>query len=372
MCCCTIFRSQMNKVVNGIRKHQVILLKGDNIRDVLKEYVYPKFPHESFSTVNMNLTRVSSSLSSKRWDGKRPVIIFFRCEQWMKDISKLIRNRQPNQAVIIVTDGEYTSSTQLMKSLASVHVVIGKIPPTIFSMLKTGPNTDVEKRYRGAIECTDIHTVMNQIHYSNQDTEISCTMSDVDMLQFHVPDELLVNCLPLRKEVEYNISYRATENKMASNLNFVRTIQQIVALSTSSVMATHETMEYLRYAHQIKICPNISQCPRDDGDKNLVKNVNDKIRVLVTIDKHKKENTRTGQVSTESRKSHRTCWINVGKINIFGQDGIFKLRIIQGVFIFIPKTTERDSIIGWKTGHHTRLDHTLTVYNIQSYILTRL
>ena len=171
----------MKKVIIGIQKHQVILLKGDSIRDVLAGYVYPKFPHESFSAVNMDLTRVASSLSSKRWDGKRPVIVFFRCEQWMKDLSILIRNRQPKQAVILVTDGEYTSSTQLMKALATVHVVIGKMPATIFSLLKKGPSADAEKRYKGAIECTDTRTVINQIHYSNQDNDVSCTLSDVDV-----------------------------------------------------------------------------------------------------------------------------------------------------------------------------------------------
>jgi hypothetical protein len=295
----------MKKVIIGIQKHQVILLKGDSIRDVLTGYVYPKFPHQSFSAVNMDLTRVASSLSSKRWDGKRPVIVFFRCEQWMKDLSILIRNRQPNQAVILVTDGEYTSSTQLMKALATVHVVIGKMPATIFSLLKKGPSVDAEKRYKGAIESTDIRTVMNQIHYSNQDTDVSCTMSDVDVLQYHVPEELLSNCLPIRKEVEYTTSYRTIENKTASNIQFVRTIQPIVAMTTTSMMSTHETMEYLRYAHQIEVCPNISQCPRDDSDRNLVQNVNDKIRVLVTVERRPKENKRTVQTSTESRKTHR-------------------------------------------------------------------
>ena len=275
----------MKKIIIGLQKHQVVLVKGDSVRDLLAEFVYTKFPHEAFSAVNMDLTRVASSLSSKRWDGKRPVVVFFRCEQWMKDISTLIRNRQPKQAVILVTDGEYTSSTPLMKSLSTVQVTIGKTPATIFSLLKKGPSADAEKRYERAIECTDIRTVMNQIHYSNQDTDVSCALSDVDVLQYHVPEELLTNCLPIRKEVEYTTSYRAMENKTTSNIQFLRTIRPVVAMTTTSMMSIHETMEYLRYAHDIKVCPNISQCPRDDRDENFVKNVNDKIRVLVTIKK---------------------------------------------------------------------------------------
>ena len=298
----------MKKVITGIQKHQVILLRGDNIRDLLTQYVYPKFPHEAFSAINMDLTRVASCLASKRWNGKIPVAVFYRCEQWMKDISMLIRKRQPNQAIILITDGEYTSSTPLMKSLATVNVVIGKMPTTIFSMLKKGPNGDAEKRYHDAIECTDIQTVMNQIHYSNGDTDVSCALSDANVLQYHVPEEILTSFLPIRQEVEFTTSNRTIENKTTSNIRFLRTIQPIVAMSTSSLMSTHETMEYLRYAHEIKVCPDISQCPRDDRDRNLVKNVNDKIRVLVNMGKSRTEKKNKHIVtSTKSGKTQRTC-----------------------------------------------------------------
>jgi hypothetical protein len=277
----------MIKVINGIKKHQVILLTGDQIRDVLKEHVFSRYPHETFSAINMNMERVATCLSSKRWDGTRPVVVFFRCEAWMNDIAGLIRKRQPNQAVILVTDGEYTIHTPVLKSLATVQVVIGKMPPTIFALLKRGPIVESQeytgiptvKSYAKAIECTDINTIIDQIHYSNEDTDVSCALSDVDILRHRVPESVLVNCLPLRKSVEY-ISNKKVGSKTASNQKFIQTILPIVALSRSSMMSVHETLEYVRYAHRIQLRPEFARCPRDDQDPNLVRNVNDKIRVL--------------------------------------------------------------------------------------------
>jgi hypothetical protein len=277
----------MIKVLRGIEKHQVILLSGDHIRDVLKEQVFARYPHETFSAINMNIERVTTCLSSKRWDGTRPVVVFFRCEAWMKDIAILIRKRQPNQAVILVSDGNYTVHTPVLKSLAGVQVVIGKMPPTIFALLKRGPLIGSEdepgkttvRSYAKAIECTDINTIIDQIHYSNEDTDVSCALSDVDILRHRVPESVLVNCLPLRKSVEFT-SNKKVGSKTVSNQKLLQTILPIVALSRSSMMSVHETLDYVRYAHQIQLSPEFARCPRDDQDPNLVRNVNDKIRVL--------------------------------------------------------------------------------------------
>jgi hypothetical protein len=272
----------MNKVLRGIARHEVILLNGDNIRDLMAEYVYCKYVHETFSAINMDLDRVSSVLSAKRWDGTRPVVVFFRCEAWIKEISPLIRDRQPKQAVILVSDGDYSSNTPIMKSIASIQITVGRMPPTIFSMLKTGSVFNSVERYKQAIEAADVYTVIDQIHYTNPDNAVSCALSDVDILRYHVPEDVLSDCLPIRKSIEHK-SNKKIETKTASNLKFAKTLVPILSLSTHSLMSVHETMEYIRYAHQIKVCPNISQCPRDDCDPRLVKNVNDKIRVLTCL-----------------------------------------------------------------------------------------
>ena len=128
----------MQKVLQGIENNEVILLEGDDLRDVLQEYVYCKYVHETFSAINMNMVSVAASLSSKRWDGTCPVVVFYRCEAWIKEISRLIRERQPKQAVIIVSDGVYTCHTPLLRSLATRRVVVGRMPRTIFSLLKRG------------------------------------------------------------------------------------------------------------------------------------------------------------------------------------------------------------------------------------------
>jgi hypothetical protein len=281
----------MKSVFRGIAKHQVVMVKGDNIRDVIKEYVYPRYVHETFSAINMDLKRVESVLSSKRWDGTRPVVILFRCEPYMRELSTLIRNRQPKQAVLLVVDGEYTTSSNIMKSLVDVTLIVGKVPATIFSLLKKGPLADPSVRYEKAIECTDLQTVVDQIHYSNPDFDVSGSLSDVDILRYHVPEDICVACLPIRKSVEYT-SNKQVECTTTSNLQLVQTIQPSVALTTSSLMSKHETLEYIRYAHLIATCPNIVKCPRDDPDPNYVTNVNDRIRVLVTLDNPATRNKR--------------------------------------------------------------------------------
>jgi hypothetical protein len=291
----------MNRVLQGINKHHVILLRGDSVRNVLKESVYSKYPHVAFSSINMDLKRVAACLESRRWDGTRPILVLFRCEEWMKELSILIRNRHPSQAVIMVTDGEYTTHTPLMKSLADTTVVIGTLPTTIFSLLKNGPLppsgsrrkkerkktdeleneslTGAEARYNDAIRCTSIHSVMDQIHHSQHGLESSEALSDMDIYQHRVPEDVLVNLMPVHGVIEYTCN-KKVESKTASNTRFLRIVTPIVALSRLNLMSTHETMEYIRYAHQIKISPGFSQCPRDDVDLNFVKNVNDRIRLF--------------------------------------------------------------------------------------------
>ena len=294
----------MNKVLKGIANHEVVLLNGDNIRDVMTEYVYSKYAHETFSAVKMDLKRVEAVLSAKRWDGTRPVVVFFRCEEWMKEIAPLIRSRQPKQSVVLISDGEYMTNTPLMKSLASVQITIGRMPPTIFSMLKKGSTTqNPVERYKHAIDATDIHSVIDQIHYTNDDFDVSCTLSDIDMLLYKVPDDIRVSCLPIRKSIEHK-SNKQIETKIASNSKFAKTLLPIVAMSTLSLRSVHETMEYIRYAHQIKVCPNISQCPRDDCDSRLVKNINDKIRVLSSFSRTLKRKLRTNDIDPP-RKSQK-------------------------------------------------------------------
>jgi hypothetical protein len=294
----------MEKVYHGIDNHQVLFLQGDNVMKVLQPTVYARYVYQSFSSIEKDLHRISTCLSSKRWDGKRPVVVFFQCDSFMKDIAPLIRNRQPKQAVILVTDGEYTANTPIMKSLSAVQMTIGKVPDTIFSLLKrtptskradkqpakiqctdylSGPITDVGKRYERAIKCTGIDSVIDQIHYSNHhDTDVSSALSDIDLLRYGVSEELLVECLPLRKSVEYTTN-KKIDSKTKTNLQFINTLQPIVARTRLSLLSVHETLEYIRFSHHIKVCPNIAKCPRDDQNPNLIQSVNDRIRILVCM-----------------------------------------------------------------------------------------
>jgi hypothetical protein len=264
----------MQKVLQGIKNYEVILLEGDDLRGLLQEYVYCKYPHETFSAINMNMESVAASLSSKRWDGTCPIVVFYRCEAKIKEISRLIRERQPKQAVILVSDGVYTSHTPLLKSLATRRVVVGHMPRTIFSLLKGGSQC-----YKEAIESTNVNNVIDQIHNTNEDFDVSCSLSDCDILRYNVPEDLLVDCLPPVKSIEFK-SNRPTETKIASNIKFAKTLVPIVARTTLSLRNMHETMEYIRYAHDVNPCPNIAQYPRDNDAEHVVHQINEKIRVL--------------------------------------------------------------------------------------------
>lgn len=280
----------MKSVVQGIQRHQVILVQGVDHRDQIKTQVYPLFPHVVFSGLDMDMGTVVASLSSRTWCGKRPVIVFCRCDALMQKIIPLIRARQSEQAVLIVTDGEWSPQLELMKAVADVKVDIGQKGPTIFASLRsvtpTNPTsmdgdatTIAEDRYQQAIACTSMPAVIDQIHYSNGDFDVSCTLSDVDLMQHHVPEDVILNCLPVRASFEYK-SNRAIERKTAENLHLLRRIQPVVAVSTNSMMSRHATMDYLYYAHQIEPCPNIAQHAPDANDPRQAKKLNDAIRDL--------------------------------------------------------------------------------------------
>jgi len=280
----------MKSVVQGIQRHQVILVQGVDHRDQIKTQVYPLFPHVVFSELDMDMGTVAASLSSRTWCGKKPVVVFCRCDASMKKIIPLIRARQPEQAVLIVTDGEWSPQLELMKEVADVKVYSGQKPPTIFASLRSvaptnhasldgEPTTVVEDRYQQAIACTSIPAVIDQIHYSNGDFDVSCTLSDVDLMQHRVPEDVIANCLPVRASFEYK-SNREIGRKTAENLQLLSRIQPMVSVCTNSMMSRYATMDYLYYAHQIDPCPNIAQHAPDNPDPRQAKKLNDAIRDL--------------------------------------------------------------------------------------------
>ena len=55
-------------------------------------------------------------------------------------------------------------------------------------------------------------------------------------------------------------------------------------MTNNSILSMHETLEYVRFAHQIKVHPGIAQYPRDDYNMNLVQNVNDIcVRAMIVL-----------------------------------------------------------------------------------------
>jgi hypothetical protein len=285
----------MQAVLRGLRNNDVVLLRGDNKRDLVQEYVRTRFKCTTFSALNMDLKQVSVCLGSRRWDGgivARPVIIFYRCEQWMRELAPLIRGRPRTQAILIISDGVYTAQTPLMTSLATVTLVAGRLQPTIFSSLKAGrPLVNKEEspypeRYHDAIVCSDLDVVLDQIHHSispslDMASTISEALSDIDsILRHRVPDEIMSHCMPILPTITYKTQTKQCK-RLYTNVAFAKTLPLLVAKTTGSMMNQHQTLEYIRSAHQITISPQTARFPRDDNDPRLVANVNDKIRVLV-------------------------------------------------------------------------------------------
>ena len=287
----------MKAVLKGLRNHDVVLMRGDSTRrDLVQEFVQNRFECTVFSAVNMNISRITTSLQSRRWDGVCPVIVFYRCEQWMRELVPLIRKRQSKQAVLLVSDGVYTPQTSLMKSLVTGVVVCGRLEPTVFSALKTVKSRPMEHdpeetqhptRYQVAIACSDLDAVIDQIHHVTAPSlEDACdradALSDIDSLRYMVPDEMTSHCLPYIPSITYQTQTKIRKRLM-DNHDFAKTLPSLVAKTTKTLLGLHPTLDYIRFAHQIALTPQIAQCPRDDTDALWVTNVNDKIRVLVCL-----------------------------------------------------------------------------------------
>jgi hypothetical protein len=83
----------MEDVCHGLATAQVICLDGE--WEQVAHLVHAQ-PHELFSPLRMDLSRVVAVLTAKRWDGVVPLVVFLGCETWA---------RQPKQAVLwIATD----------------------------------------------------------------------------------------------------------------------------------------------------------------------------------------------------------------------------------------------------------------------------
>lgn len=289
----------MNGILRGLRKHEVVLLLGDNKRDLVQEFVQSRFKCIMFSVLDIDMKRVGASLLSRRWDGGAcPVIVFYRCEQWMKELAPLIRDRQSKQAVLLVSDGVYTPQKALMKSLATVSIVSGQLAPTVFSGLKSSVmsrktsdtsepvfDTAHPRRYKGAIACSDLDTVIDQIHHaSSMSLEDACTniesLADMDTLRYRVPDDIISHCLPIIPSITYK-SQAERCKKQLRRKKLTASLPALLAKTTKVMMSLHDTLEYVQMAHDIEISPQIVQFPRDSNDALWVTNINDKIRAFV-------------------------------------------------------------------------------------------
>ena len=264
----------MQKLHSGIAKHKVVCIRGTNdttIQTILKGRHTCLF----FSNLDFDVVRLQSALSSRQWNGTRPVVVCVRCDQWMSTIAPLIKNRQSKQAVVFVTDGTFSP---IVSRLSDVTVTVGALPPDTATLLR-----HAYAGYEALVATIGVEATLAQIHASERKTlMVSEMMSEVDVLVRHVPDDLAAHCIPPMGTIKY-IPQAALARKRAENHRLVQLVQPFVAKTTHCLRNTWETMEYISYAHAIHTSPGILQFPRDDAeDPRFIQNVNDKLRVLAS------------------------------------------------------------------------------------------
>jgi hypothetical protein len=280
----------MNKISVGIRNHKVVLLTGRTDGTTLQRLVYDAFPHVIFSDATYNEVRIKETLTCRHWRGNKPkVIIFHRCEQHLREIVKWVRKRQSKQAVVFVTDGSYTASTPLLNSIADVTASIGKKPDSFFSCLRKKQIQVSEVTQLGNVE-----DLLDQIHYTNStDLELAMSLSDMDLMNRNVPQELVESCIEL--ELTSPIVYTSTKSihsdRSRNQLFFDTILYPLVTKRVGYMLPKKEILEYVRYNHDIVVSPGLMECPRDDMDSLLVSNVNDKIRAFVAFRTTRKRKT---------------------------------------------------------------------------------
>ena len=114
--------SKMESVLEGIHNHQVVLMRRGDIQGLFEECKKSKRSMDVFFQDTPDLRRASIVLSEKPYLGQPSIVIFIHCGSWIKHISGMIRNRPANQAVVLITNGKYTTGTPLMESLADRYV----------------------------------------------------------------------------------------------------------------------------------------------------------------------------------------------------------------------------------------------------------
>ena len=276
-----------------ILTHQVVMVDG--ILDEILPLIPARQRCEIFSTIRMDLSRVTSVLKSKQWDGSVPVVVFVGCETWIHELALLILDRQANQAVVWITDGSPHLSSAI-KNIAKY--VSSKRPNTSLShLLRTGS-------YREVVERADLDTLFHQLHAFSSDIE---QLSIADLLLVHAPSCMTEACLPPMPSRSTYVSDTPPERRIQTNRSFVRIVQSLVARRVGTMLRLNETLSYIQYAHQIQTRPEIAQHPRDDCDPRLIQNINDRILLMATMPTRGSKRS----VHGETKKSMCDLQINV-------------------------------------------------------------
>ena len=193
----------MNKVLHGIRKGDVVCMRGFTKQKLLETHVLHRFQVHSFSDINIDIEKVRACLSSMGWNNRQTVVVFHRCETYISQLAPLIRNRKKGQGVIIITDGTYGRHTNLLNSLCDSYVTVGKFVDTIYS--KLSKSIDDKSRFEDVVVCGGIETAIEQLHHMKKRQLDTCdSISDMDIMMYHVPEDIITASVPSMSKGEYH------------------------------------------------------------------------------------------------------------------------------------------------------------------------
>jgi hypothetical protein len=228
---------------------------------------------------------VCTALRSPRWNGKRPLIIFHGHDLWSSELVSILKKRQKKQGVLFLVDEGYGGKTYGIEKMADVTITLGKTMDTMQSLLKA-------RRIEPAVDLSSISSVLDEVHINNTYDYVSLPqiVSDIDVLMYNIPSEILSTYLTLGCTVPTYKNVRKPFTEERERQSFLkRVINPLVALESGGFLSLSDTLEYTSYAHMIKSSPMLMQHPRDDQSEKLVRNCNDKIRIFMCRDSKKRK-----------------------------------------------------------------------------------
>lgn len=246
---------------------------------LVQTYVRPVYVCVVFSSLHFQPDSVKTVLSCPRdCMGRRRVVVLEQCTDTM--LKEVTQELKQHRVPVVLTNNTGVYSA-IVERLADFSAVVGTKAVDTFGILK-----DTRYSLEDVVERLGMDETLLQIHLgSGNTTTIESTavhadqISNVDTLQWVLPSELTLACLPPRTRITYQ-SAKTVKRRLQQNTNLLKSLQTAITCEMGTLSSTFEQVEYLQYAYRIKHSPDVVQYPRDHHNQRLVQNLNDRARVF--------------------------------------------------------------------------------------------